>query len=56
MQQLASQYVESANLIEIIKENLVAERIACEQYRELIRFFADKRPDHTGNDGKHSDE
>jgi bacterioferritin len=40
----ASQYVEGANLIEMIKENLVAERIACEHYRELIRYFADKDP------------
>ncbi|HZQ54872.1 MAG TPA: ferritin-like domain-containing protein [Bryobacteraceae bacterium] len=40
----ASQYVEGANLIEMIKENLVAERIACEHYRELIRFFGDKDP------------
>ena len=40
----ASQYTEGANLIEMIKENLVAERIACEHYRELIRFFADKDP------------
>lgn len=40
----ASQYVEGGNLIEMIKENLVAERIACEHYRELIRFFADKDP------------
>ena len=38
----ASQYVDSANLVEMIKENLVAERIACDHYRELIRFFADK--------------
>ena len=38
----ASQYSEGANLIEMIKENLIAERIACEHYRELIRFFADK--------------
>jgi bacterioferritin len=38
----ASQYVEGANLIEMIKENLVAERIACEHYRELIRYFGDK--------------
>ena len=38
----ASQYVDAANLIEMIKENLVAERIACDHYRELIRFFADK--------------
>jgi len=40
----ASQYSEGANLVEMIKENLVAERIACEHYRELIRFFADKDP------------
>jgi bacterioferritin len=40
----ASQYVEGSNLIEMIKENLVAERIACEHYRELIRYFADKDP------------
>src|SRR5271169_3825774 len=38
----ASQYVEGANLIEMIKENLIAERIACEHYRELIRYFGDK--------------
>ena len=40
----ASQYVEAANLVEMIKENLIAERIACDHYRELIRFFADKDP------------
>jgi bacterioferritin len=40
----ASQYVEGQNLIEMIKENLVAERIACEHYRELIRYFGDKDP------------
>jgi bacterioferritin len=40
----ASQYVVGANLVEMIKENLIAERIACEHYRELIRFFADKDP------------
>ena len=40
----ASQYVEADNLVEMIKENLIAERIACEHYRELIRFFADKDP------------
>ena len=31
-------------MVEMIKENLVAERIACEHYRELIRYFADKDP------------
>lgn len=40
----ASQYIVGANLVEMIKENLVAERIACEHYRELIRYFADKDP------------
>ncbi|HTX36414.1 MAG TPA: ferritin-like domain-containing protein [Bryobacteraceae bacterium] len=40
----ASQYVEGANLVEMIKENLIAERIACEHYRELIRFFGENDP------------
>ena len=40
----ASQYIEGANLVEMIRENLVAERIACEHYRELIRYFGDKDP------------
>lgn len=40
----ASQYGEAHNLIEMIKENLVAERIAVDHYRELIRYFADRDP------------
>jgi bacterioferritin len=40
----ASQYIVGANLVEMIKENLIAERIACEHYRELIRYFADTDP------------
>jgi bacterioferritin len=40
----ASQYVVAPNLVEMIRENLVAERIACEHYRELIRYFADGDP------------
>jgi bacterioferritin len=36
--------VEGANLIEMIRENLIAERIACEHYRELIRYFGDNDP------------
>jgi bacterioferritin len=40
----ASQYVEGDNLIEMIKENLVAERIAVETYRDLARYFADNDP------------
>jgi bacterioferritin len=40
----ASEYKEGGNLVEMIKENLIAERIACEHYRELIRYFADGDP------------
>jgi bacterioferritin len=40
----ASQYIEGANLVEMIKENLVAERIAVDHYRELIRYFGEKDP------------
>ena len=40
----ASQYAIGADLVEMIKENLIAERIACEHYRELVRYFADKDP------------
>ncbi|BDE06610.1 bacterioferritin [Vulcanimicrobium alpinum] len=39
----ASQYGASdLNLVGMIKENLIAERIAIEHYRELIGFFGDK--------------
>jgi bacterioferritin len=37
----ASQYAEGENLIDMIRENLVAERIAVEHYRELVRYFGD---------------
>jgi bacterioferritin len=40
----ASQYVEGENLVDMIKENLIAERIAVDHYRELIRYFADNDP------------
>ena len=40
----ASQYVEGENLVDMIKENLIAERIAIDHYRELIRYFADNDP------------
>src|ERR1700685_2105022 len=40
----ASQYVEGTNLVEMIRENLIAERIAVDHYRELIRYFGDKDP------------
>jgi bacterioferritin len=40
----ASQYVAGGNLVELIKENLIAERIAVDHYRELIRYFGDDDP------------
>ena len=40
----ASQYVEGENLVDMIRENLIAERIAIEHYRDLIRYFSDKDP------------
>jgi bacterioferritin len=41
----ASEYGKSEiNLVEMIKENLIAERIAIEHYRELIGFFGHKDP------------
>lgn len=40
----ASQYVEGENLVDMIRENLVAERIAVDHYRELIRYFGDDDP------------
>ncbi len=35
----ASEYKEGEDLVDMIRENLIAERIACEHYRELIRYF-----------------
>ena len=40
----ASQFGDADNLVEMIKENLIAERIAVDHYRELIRYFGDNDP------------
>ena len=40
----ASQYVEGDNLVDMIRENLIAERIAVDHYRDLIRYFGDDDP------------
>jgi bacterioferritin len=37
-----AEYVEGENLIDMIKENLVAERIAIDSYREMINYVGDK--------------
>ncbi|HEY4222161.1 MAG TPA: ferritin-like domain-containing protein [Myxococcota bacterium] len=40
----ASEFVEGTDLVDMIKENLVAERIAVDTYREMVRYFGDKDP------------
>lgn len=40
----ASQYVEGQNLIDMIRENLIAERIAVDTYRAMVRYFAQNDP------------
>lgn len=40
----ASEYGKGGNLIEMIRENFIAERIAIDHYRELIRYFGDDDP------------
>src|ERR1051326_985093 len=37
-----AEYDEGDNLVDMIKENLVAERIAIDSYREMINYIADK--------------
>ncbi len=39
-----SEYAETDDLLEIIQENLVAERIAIESYAEIIRYLGDDDP------------
>jgi bacterioferritin len=39
-----AEYVEGNSLEEMIKEDLVAERIAIDSYREIVRFIGDKDP------------
>ena len=40
----ASEYGTGSDLVSLIRENLIAERIAVDHYRELIRFFGDDDP------------
>ena len=37
-----SEYVEGTSLVDMIKEDLVAERIAIDSYREMIGYVGDK--------------
>jgi bacterioferritin len=44
VQRSATQYVKGENLAEMIREDLIAERIVIDVYRDLIRFFGEKDP------------
>jgi bacterioferritin (cytochrome b1) len=39
-----SEYVEGTSLEDMLREDLVAERIAIQTYREMINFFGEKDP------------
>ena len=39
-----AEYVEGATLREMIKEDLIAERIAIESYREMVEYLAEQDP------------
>jgi len=39
-----AQYAEGNSLVDMIKEDLIAERIAIESYLEMIRFFGENDP------------
>ena len=39
-----AEYVEAKTLVDMIRENLVAERIAIESYTEMINYIGDKDP------------
>ncbi len=39
-----AEYVEGTSLIDMIKEDLVAERVAIDSYREIVQFLGEKDP------------
>ena len=39
-----SEYIEGASLVDMIKEDLVAERIAIDSYRDMIQYFGNNDP------------
>jgi len=40
----ATEYGDGGSLVEMVKQNLIAERIAVEHYRDLIKYFAEHDP------------
>ena len=39
-----AEYVEGTTLVDMIKEDLVAERVAIDSYREIVNYLGDKDP------------
>ena len=39
-----SEYVEGSSLVDMVKEDLVAERVAIDSYSEMIRYIGEKDP------------
>ena len=39
-----AEYIEGESLVDMIRENLVAERIAIESYGEMVRYFGNDDP------------
>ena len=39
-----AEYVEGETLVDMIREDLVAERVAIDSYREIVQYLADKDP------------
>lgn len=44
LQRSASQYIEGEDLADMIREDLVAERIVIEIYQQMVRYFGDNDP------------
>lgn len=44
LERSVSQYVEGESLADMIREDLIAERIVIDVYREMIKYFGDKDP------------
>ncbi len=43
-QRSATEYGNGGNLVDMVRQNLVAERVVIEHYRELIRYFGENDP------------
>jgi bacterioferritin len=58
-----SEYAEGSDLVDMIREDLVAERVAIDSYAEMIRYIGDKDPttrrmleDILANEEEHADD